>query len=471
MRKTKIVCTLGPATDNYNKIKRLIKAGMSVARLNMSHGSHEEHKDRIEMIKKAREEMNISVAILLDSKGPEIRIKKFEGGCIVLNEGDIFTLTAEDIVGKKECVSITYTPLPKCVKPGDSILVNDGYIELKVENVSGNEITCVVVNGGELTNNKSINLPNTKIDMPYMSDKDKEDFLFGIAEDVDYFALSFSRTADDVKTVKKFLEKNNGGGIQLIAKIENREGVLNLCEILEVADGAMVARGDLGVEIPFEELPGIQKDMIKTCRRLGKKVITATQMLESMISSPRPTRAETSDVANAVYDGTSAVMLSGETSIGKYGTEAVLTMAKIADKTESGIHFDKRFKNLIPEIKSITDAIAHSTVAAAFDLNAKAIIAVSKTGYTVRNISRFRPSCPIIGITPSKKAYYQLAMNWGVTPVMTEEKSNSDETLLDAVECAKKTGIVKSGDLVVITASVPGGLSKNSNTLWIDYIK
>ncbi|MCL1900975.1 MAG: pyruvate kinase [Firmicutes bacterium] len=471
MRKTKIVCTLGPATDNYNKIKRLIKAGMSVARLNMSHGSHEEHKGRIEMIKKAREEMDVSVAILLDSKGPEIRIKKFESGRIELCEGDTFTLTSEDITGNKERVSITYAPLPEYVKPGDPILLNDGFIELKVEKINGNEIVCTVLNDGELTNNKSINLPNTKIDMPYMSDKDKQDFLFGIKEDVDYFALSFVRSAADVREVKEFFADNKGDGIQFIAKVENREGVDNLIEILEAADGVMVARGDLGVEIPFEELPAIQKDMIKTSRRLGKKVITATQMLESMISSKRPTRAETSDVANAIYDGTSATMLSGETSIGKYCVETVLTMAKIAEKTESGIHFERRFRTLTPDIKSISDAVSHSTVAVAYDLNAKAIIAVSKTGYTVRNISRFRPVCPIIGITANKKAYYQLAMNWGVTPVMAEEKQNSDEMFLDAVERAKKTGIVKSGDLVVITAIVPGGVSKNSNTLWIDYIK
>ncbi|MCL2061581.1 MAG: pyruvate kinase [Firmicutes bacterium] len=471
MRRTKIVCTLGPATDSYSVLKRMIKAGMNVARLNMSHGTHEDAKKRIDMVKQAREELLVPVAIMLDSKGPEIRIKKFEGGRVELVEGDTFTLTTEDIMGDSSRVSITYPKLPSKVKVGDPILINDGFIEVKVEKTTQKEVICTVVYGGELTDNKSINLPNTHIDMPYMSEADRRDFLFGIQQEIDYIALSFVRNADDVKIIRHLMFENNATNIQLIAKIENREGVKNLEEILDFCDGAMVARGDMGVEIPFEELPGIQKEMIKTCYQRGKKVITATQMLESMISSPRPTRAETSDVANAIYDGTSATMLSGETAIGKYCVDAVKTMAKIAVKTESEINFRKRFESYTPEIRTITDAVSHSTVSASYDLNAKAIIVVSKSGYTARKVSRFRPICPIIGVTTSKKGYYQLAMNWGVMPVMAKEKKNSDELFVHAADRAKETGIVKAGDLVVIAAGVPVGISGNTNTLRIEYIK
>ena len=471
MRKTKIVCTLGPATDRYETLKKLVKAGMNVARLNMSHGTHEDHKRRMDMVKKLREELSVPIAILLDSKGPEIRVRKFENGKAELIEGDFFTLTSADILGNSLRAAITYAPLPGKVKYGDSILLDDGMIELRVEKTTEKEILCTVVNGGVLTDNKSINLPNTHIDMPYMSESDKQDFLFGINEGVDYFALSFVRDGSDVKTVKDLLVIQNAPEIQIIAKIENRDGVNHLSEILDLCDGAMVARGDLGVEIPFEELPGIQKEMIKMCYQRGKKVITATQMLESMILQPRPTRAEISDVANAIYDGTSATMLSGETAMGKYCVEAVKTMAKIAEKTEAEIHFFKRFRNLAPEIKTVTNAVSHSTVAAAYDLNAAAIIVVTKSGYTARNISRFRPSCPIIGVTTSRKAYHQLALNWGVMPVMATEKDNSDELFLHAAERAKETGFVKKGDLVVIAAGVPVGISGNTNTLRIEYIK
>lgn len=470
MRKTKIVCTLGPATDNYNTIKKLIKAGMNVARINMSHGNYEEHTARINLVKQAREEMNVPVAILIDTKGPEIRIKTFETGVATLSEGDYFTLTTNDVAGNNACVSITYNPLPQKVQPGDAILINDGLIELKVVSTTVTDIVCQVINGGALSNRKSINLPNIKIDMPYVSDVDRKDVLFGIEQDVDYFALSFVRTVNDVLAIKEILKDNGGSKIQVIAKIENREGVDNVKDIVGACDGAMVARGDMGVEIPFEELPGIQKSIIKLCYKQGKKVITATQMLESMINNPRPTRAEISDVANAIYDGTSATMLSGETAVGKYCIDAVKTMAKIAEKTESTINYPKRFKFLETEIKDITDAISHSTCAAAFDLDAKAIIAVSQSGYTARKVSRFRPSCVIIAATTSAKAFNQLAMNWGVVPTMALPQSNSDELFRHSVECAKQTGLVKDGDLVIITGGVPVGISGNSNTMRIERV-
>ena len=471
MRKTKIVCTLGPATDNYSTLKKLIKAGMNVARVNMSHGSYEEHGKRINMVKEARKELGVPVAILMDSKGPEIRIKRFQGGGAELSEGDYFTLTTDDVSGNNARVSVTYEKLPQIVAAGDPILINDGLIELSVVSTSDKEIVCSVVNGGYLTDRKSINLPNTAVDMPYVSEVDYNDFLFGIEQGVDYFAISFVRSADDVKQVKQILKDNNAENIQIIAKIENRQGVNNIKQIINECDGAMVARGDMGVEIPFEELPAIQKSMIKLCYSQGKKVITATQMLESMISNPRPTRAEISDVANAIYDGTSAIMLSGETAVGKYPLAAVKTMARIAEKTESSIHYQKRFHGFEPEIKVITDAVSHATVSASFTLGAKAIIAVSRSGYTVRKVSRFRPECVIIGATTSEKAYNQLALNWGVLPVMAQMQANSDELFAHAMECAKSTGVVKEGDLVVITAGVPVGVSGNSNTMRIDYIK
>lgn len=471
MRKTKIVCTLGPATDTYPIIKKLVKAGMNVARINMSHGTYEIHKNRIDMIKQVREELAVPVAVLVDTKGPEIRIKSFEGGKAELATGDYFTLTTDDIEGNNARVAITYKSLPDCVKIGDPILIDDGLIELRVEEVATKEIVCAIINGGKLSNSKSINLPKTKIDMPYMSEVDKADIKFAIEQEADYIAASFVRSLDDVKCIKNHMFENNGTGIQLIAKIENRDGVDNLDAILEACDGAMVARGDMGVEIPFEELPNIQKTMIKKCYLQGKKVITATQMLESMMTNPRPTRAEISDVANAIYDGTSAIMLSGETAVGKYCVESVKTMAKIALETENNIHYDKRFKIYDSEIKTITDAVSHSTVAASYDLDAKAIIAVSKSGYTASKVSRFRPTCPIIGVTSSKRAYNQLALNWGVIPVMAKEKKTFDELFVHASERACETGIVKNGDLIIMTGGAPLGISGNTNTLRIDYIK
>jgi len=462
---------MGPKADDASSIKKLIKAGMSVARLNFSHADHEEHLGRIRHLKALREELQLPLAILLDSKGPEVRVGLFADKKVTIKKGDLFTLTADDVPGDATKVSTTYPDLYKYVKSGDSIMLNDGYLEIAVKEVKGKDVVCTVVHGGELSNNKSVNLPDTEIDMPYMSEKDANDFLFGIKEDVDFIALSFVRTADDVKLVKEFLSKNGGDHIQLIAKIENQQGVNNLASILDLVDGAMVARGDMGVEIAFDKLPAIQKEMIKMCNDRGKTVITATQMLESMIDSPRPTRAETTDVANAIYDGSSATMLSGETAMGKFNVDAVKTMAKIAHTAESNINYAKRFKANHAEINSITDAVSHSAVMASFDLKAKAIIAITKSGYTARKISRFRPACPIISVTPSKKVFQQLALSWGVVPVMAEEKSNSDELFEYAISRAKEEGLVKSGDLVVIAAGVPIGVQGTTNTLRVEFIK
>ncbi len=471
MRKTKIVCTLGPATDDYAVLKNMIRAGMNVARLNFSHSTYDEHKRRMEMVKRARKELCMPVAILLDTKGPEIRVKTFKNGRVELKKGNKFTLTTRDAVGDENGVSVTYDELPKYVTKGARILINDGLIELKVESKNATDIVTTVVNDGYLSDRKSINMPDTLIDMPYLSDVDRADIEFGIQNDVDYIAMSFVRSVEDVRIVKRLLNEHDANDIQLIAKIENRSGVENMKSILAECDGVMVARGDMGVEIPFEELPGIQKDMISYCYREGKKVITATQMLESMINNPRPTRAEISDVANAIYDGSSAIMLSGETAAGNYPVEAVKTMATIAEHVEGDINFKKRFRAYEPSIKSITDAVSHSTCAAAFDLDAKAIITVSITGTTARKISRFRPSAPIIASTTSEKAYNQLAMNWGVAPTLGKMQESSDDLFKHAVNCALNTGLVSEGDLVVVAAGVPVGVSATTNTMRIEYVK
>lgn len=469
MRRTKIVCTLGPSTDSYPTIKKLIKAGMNVARLNMSHGTHSEHAERIALVKRARAELGVPVAIMADTKGPEIRIGVFAGGSATLKEGEKFTLYMEKREGDSAGISVSYPFLCEYLKKGDAVLINDGLIELEVEKVDKKAVECRIIAGGVLTNRKSINLPGINIDMPYISDADREDILFAISEDVDYFALSFVRSVDDIRIVKKLLSTHGGEGIQLIAKIESRDGVKNFESILSECDGAMVARGDMGVEIPFEELPAIQKEMIKTCYKAGKKVITATQMLESMINNPRPTRAEISDVANAIYDGTSATMLSGETAAGKYPVEAVATMAKIAETTENRINYKKRFSELKTEIKSITDAVSHSACAAAFDLDAKAIITVSQSGQTARKVSRFRPACPIIAPTPGEKAYNQLALNWGVMPAMSTPQHSLETLLRHSLECAMSTGLVNHGDLVVLTGGAIG-VSGNTDTMRIEVI-
>ncbi|NLC17539.1 MAG: pyruvate kinase, partial [Clostridiales bacterium] len=405
------------------------------------------------------------------TKGPEIRIKTFENSKVFLEKGQKFVLTTEDIQGDNQRVSITYKKLPLCIQPGAMILLNDGLIELEVQSLENNNIVCSVIEGGVLTNNKSLNIPNCRINMPYLSKQDEEDLIFGVKNDVDYIAMSFVRSADDVKEVRNLLNRNGGEEIEIIAKIENREGVNNIDEILRYSDGIMIARGDMGVEIPFEQLPSIQKDIIKKCYRAAKKVITATQMLESMIHAPKPTRAEISDIANAVFDGTSAIMLSGETAIGGYPLQTVKTMASIASYAESTIDFKKHFNALEIAIKNIADAVSHATCAAAMDLNAAAILVVTQSGSTARMISSFRPAPPIIAVTTNKKVYHKLSLSWGVIPVLGAMQQNTDLLFAHAIDCAKKTGIVKKGDIVVITAGVPVGVSGNTNILKIEHVK
>lgn len=472
MRKTKIICTLGPAVEDENKIKSLIVEGMDVARLNFSHGSHEEHLKRVKIVKKVRAEMNKPVALLLDTKGPEIRLGSFENGKIEINAGDRFILTTEECLGNRERVSVSYPGLPEVIKKDTRILIDDGLVELRVMDYNDTEIVCKAMNSGIIGDKKSCNVPGVRLDMPYLSEKDISDILFAVEHDFDYIAASFTRNATDIIDIKNLLAGHGGQDIQIIAKIENCEGVENIDEILMASDGIMVARGDMGVEIDYNELPRIQKMLIKKAIMHSKRSITATQMLDSMISKPRPTRAEISDVANAIYDGTSAIMLSGETSIGKYPVESVRTMAKIAESTESAIHYKKRFRHMEVEesTSNVTNAISHATCTTAHDLNATAVITVTKTGTTARMISKYRPACPIIGCTTSEKVYRQLAMSWGVIPVMFEEKNNSDELFDYAVEKAMETGVVKCGDLVVLTAGFPIGIPGMTNILKVQIV-
>jgi len=470
LKKTKIVCTMGPATDSAGVLRRMVRAGMDVARFNMSHGTHAEQAARIALVKSVREELGVPVALLLDTKGPEVRVRTFKNGREELKKGNKFILTTADIEGDATRVGISFHDLYKYLKKGNVILADDGNIELHVNSVSAAEIVTTVAVGGVLSNRKSLNFPGIEIDMEYLSEADRSDLAFGVEQGVDCAALSFVRNRGDVETVREYLKTLGGTGIALISKIENRQGVNNMDSIIEVSDGIMVARGDMGVEIPFEELPGIQKRLIKDCYRVGKTVITATQMLESMIVHPRPTRAEISDVANAVYDGTSATMLSGETAAGKYPVETVKTMAKIIRQAEKGIDYKKRFYDLDVDVNSIDDAVSHSATNAAHDLNAKAIITVTFSGTTARRISRFRPLVPVIGATTSQKTYFQLALSWGVIPVLAEQKDKTDALFAHAAECALKTGVVKDGDIVVIVAGVPVGVSGNTNVLKIQKI-
>ncbi len=471
MRKTKIVCTLGPATDNENILKELMLEGMNVARLNFSHGSYEDHKKRIDTFYKVRNELGFPVALLLDTKGPEIRISIFENGFVELADGDTFTLTSDKIVGNKESVMIYCDVLKTKVVQGNDIFIDDGSIHLRVLNVINNDIVCKVIDGGKLSNNKSVNIPGVKIGLSFISQKDIDDIKFGIENDIDFIAASFTRCAEDIINIKKILEENGGNNIQIIAKIENSEGVENIDEILKVSDGLMVARGDMGIEIPLEELPRIQKVLIKKAYMQGKKAITATQMLDSMINNPRPTRAETTDVANAIYDGTSALMLSGETAIGKYPVLALQTMCKITEKTEADINYNKRFKDYeLGEYPMIADAISHATVTTAHDLGAAAIITVTQTGTTARMISKFRPNCPIISCTSNKRVQRQLFMSWGVVPILIELKSNTDDLFDYAVEKALETKLIKFGDIVSITSGVPLGVPGTTNILKVHVV-
>ena len=471
MRKTKIICTLGPASQTEDVLRELIKAGMNVARFNFSHGSHEEHKQKLDLLKKLRAEMDIPLATLLDTKGPEIRLGKFENGETQLEEGAEFTLTTEDVLGTKEKASITFKNLPRDVKPDDRILLDDGLIELRVLKVNDTEILCSVVNGGKISDRKGVNVPNVNLSMEYLSDTDRSDIEFGIEQGFDFIAASFVRCAQDILQIRKILEERHCNTIKIIAKIENAQGVNNLDEILRVADGIMIARGDMGVEIPLEDVPVIQKMIIQRVYNSGKYVITATQMLDSMMKHPRPTRAEATDVANAIYDGTSVIMLSGETAAGKYPIEAVKTMARIAERTEEDINYRRRFREHdADQDRDVTNAISHATCSAAYDLEASAIITVTQSGQTARMISKYRPQIPIIGCTTQTATYRHLCMSWGVVPVLCEEQNTEDKLFAHALKRAKEGGMVTDGDLVVITAGVPLGIPGTTNLLKVQTV-
>lgn len=473
MRKTKIVCTIGPACTDRQVIKEMIKNGMNVARLNFSHGTHEYHKQNVEMLKEIRRELNVPLAILLDTKGPEIRIKQFSCGSVTLENGMDFTLTASDCLGDSKKVSITYKDLPSQLKAGDTVLIDDGNVELKVSSVNGEDIICKVIRGGEISDNKGVNIPNISLNQPYLSDKDKEDILFALENDLDYIAASFVRRKEDITCLREFIKQNGGSDILIISKIENTEGIDNFDEILECSDGIMVARGDMGVEVAFERLPGLQKRFIKKCYRSGKVVITATQMLESMISHSTPTRAEITDVANAVFDGTSAIMLSGETAIGKNPVAAVSVMAKIASQAEKDAFEMDIYKDTEYEMNSndTTNAVCDAACITARDIKAKAILVPSRCGQTARRMSKFRPLEPIICATHQEKTFNQLSLSWGVYPVLTEFEKDYNKLFEHSIKCAKKVNLVEKGDMVVITAGIPIDTSGNTNLLKVEKVE
>ena len=466
IRKTKIVCTLGPSTDKGDVLRQLMQEGMNVARFNFSHGSHEEQKARLDKLVALREELDLPVAALLDTKGPEIRLKELKGGKADLKEGQLFTLALGDFVGDASRVAITYEDLHNDVKAGDRILIDDGLIEMKVVRLDGTDIVCEVINGGMISNKKGVNVPNVELSMPFISETDYSDIVFGIENGFDFIAASFTRTADDILQIRKILEEHDCKSVNIIAKIENKQGVDNIDDIIRVSDGIMVARGDMGVEIPMEDVPVIQKILIEKVYKAGKQVITATQMLDSMMKHPRPTRAEATDVANAVYDGTSAIMLSGETAAGDYPVEALQTMVKIASRTEQDINYMSRLKKRsILTNPDITNAIAHATCTTAMDLNASAIITVSNSGRTARMVSKYRPACPIIGCSVNKDVCRKMSLSWGVTPLLVELKHNSDELFDHAVDKAEEMGLIKQGEIVVLTAGVPLGISGTTNMI------
>lgn len=471
MRKTKIICTLGPTTDQGDVLEQLMLSGMNVARLNFSHDTYENQKKRMDKVKALRQKHNLPVACLLDTKGPEVRLKTFKDKKVTLERGQEFCLTTRDVEGTKEIVSVTHKDLHNDIKAGSSILIDDGLVELKVVSIKGQDIHCKVLNGGVISDRKGVNIPGVELSIPFMSDKDKEDLLFGIKEDVDFIAASFTRTADDILEMKQFLKENGGENIHIIAKIENSQGVDNIDEIINVCEGIMVARGDMGVEIPEEEVPIIQKMIIKKVIAAGKIVITATQMLDSMMKNPRPTRAETTDVANAIFDGTSAIMLSGETAAGAYPVEAVQMMARIASRTEQAINYHGRFDDL-PKSKNpnITDAICHATCSTAYDLDAKAIITVTKTGFSARMISRYRPGCDIFGCAMDEKVCRQLNLAWGVYPVLLGEEWEVFVLFERAINACKKQGLLQNGDVTVITSGVPIGRSGTTNMLKVQVV-
>ena len=470
LRKTKIICTLGPAVDNEDMIRALIRTGMNAARFNFSHGSHEEHLNRLNLLKSVRDSMGRPVASILDTKGPEIRIRSFETKSISLEAGDAFTLTTREVQGNGNLVSVTYPELHKEVSVGQEILIDDGLVALKVEEIDGQDIRCTVENGGTLSANKSINIPGVHIHLPALTEKDVSDIQFGVENDFDFIAASFVRRAADVQAVREVLDRFGGQEIRIIAKIENQEGINNLTEILAAADGIMVARGDMGVEIDFTEIPAIQKNMIAQCVAAGKPVITATQMLDSMIENPRPTRAEITDVANAIYDGTSAIMLSGETAAGRYPVEAVRTMDAIARKTESHIDDAKLLGLRCRNRMNITAATAHAACTTAKDIGADAILTVSQAGITAQMVSSFRPETTVVALLLEEQVQRQMALYWGVEPITMPRAENTDELVELAVQSAEKAGLIRHGDLVVITAGVPVGISGTTNMIRIQQV-
>lgn len=472
MRKTKIVCTIGPASSDEATLTQMIASGMSVARFNFSHGTHAYHKELIERVRKVRDRMMVPLAIMLDTKGPEIRLGLFEKDKIMLNKGDTFTLTSRAITGNQKAVSISYPDLPRQVKQGTAILLDDGKIHLCVDSADETDIVCTVTEGGEVRSRKSLNIPNFPIDMPYISEADEADLRFAVENDIDFVSASFVRCKEDVIALRKFLDYYGGHKIRIISKIENIEGVNNFDEILKYSDGIMVARGDMGVEVEFERLPGIQKRFIRKCYQSGKMVITATQMLESMVHSATPTRAEITDVANAVFDGTSAVMLSGETAMGVNPAHVVSVMARIAEQAEidafdlnvyHGIHHDV-------DASDTTNALCDAACTTARDLGAAAIIAVTTSGATARRVSKFRPIIPIVAATPEKKTFHQLALSWGVCPVLARNQNDADQLFLHAIDCAKQIDAVQSGDTVVITAGVPLNMPGTTNTIKVSKV-
>ncbi len=470
MRKTKIVCSIGPASESEEVLRGLCLAGMNVARLNFSHGTYEEHQRRIDTIKKVRKDLNLPIAIMLDTKGPEFRIKTFENGKVELSNGDDFTFTTDDVVGDATRVSVTYDKLNEELNSGDKILLNNGLLIFEVVSVIGNDINCKVVCGGELSDRKSMSFPGKHLKQIYLSEQDKADLLFGVQNEVDYVACSFVSCKQDMIDIREYLEGIGGGYLDLIAKIENQSGYDNIEEICEHCDGIMVARGDMGVEVPFEHLPAMQKHLITKCRLLGKRVITATEMLESMIHNPRPTRAEISDVANAVYDGTSAIMLSGETAVGAYPVLTVQTMAKIAETAESDIDYAAKFYNSEFTIKNSVDAISHATCAVSIDIGAKAIVACSLSGMTARLVSRFRAPVPIIGLTTNETTWRKLALSWGVMPVMCEKYSSIDVLFYIAKNTAADVLSLVKGDKIVVTGGDITGKSGNTNLIKVEEI-
>ena len=470
MRKTKIICTIGPASDKEDVLTRMCLAGMNVARLNFSHGTHEEHAEKIDLIKRVRGKLGLPIAIMLDTKGPEYRIKTFKDKSVTLADGDEFSFTTDDVIGDEHRVSVSYKNLIEELSVGDKILLNNGLVIFEVTEISGNEARCRVVAGGVVSDRKSMNFPGKTLRQEYLGEQDKADLLFGIQNDVDFVAASFVSCEADISAVREFLDKNGGKDIDIIAKIENRAGVDNIDEICKVADGIMVARGDLGVEIPFVEVPSIQKYLIKKCRLLGKRVITATEMLESMIQNPRPTRAEISDVANAVYDGSSAVMLSGETAAGKHPVEAVKNMAEIAEFTERSIDYKEWFRTTEFRIRSNADAVSHSTCSMAIDVGAKCIIVNSRSGQTARMVSRFRCPVDIVGMTTEERAWRKLNLSWGVTPAIVEEFNSTEVVFYHAMMQAKNILNLQRGDNVVLTGGQINGKPGNTNTIKVETV-